>query len=142
MAKTILLKNNNTNKLKVGIIGFSWVFLFFGIFVSLFRKDWKTFLMLLIFYSVSVTIMIFYSQYTLTQDMNSWSFNMEPTEFMISTIRDINFICVNFLGALFYNKIYTQKLLKKGFMPTNQHEADFLMKEGFVLSKLFDEDLV
>lgn len=86
MAKTISLKNESTGIKKDGFYGFSWTTFFFGPIPALFRSDFLTFIGAFVIFVI----------------LNVISFGT------------LGFIAM-FVWAFFYNKYYTQNLLKQGF---------------------------
>lgn len=95
MDMKVNFKNEQTNQFKQTKLGFSWTMLFFGVFVPLFRGDWKWFL-------VSLVIEIF------TAGL-AW-----------------------FVFPFFYNKIYINELLEKGFVPADEVTESALRDKGIL----------
>jgi hypothetical protein len=87
MATSIPMKHKDTGIIKVGYHGFSWTSLFFGFFPALFRADFLTFMGGFVVY-VIVGI-----------------FTLGLGLFLVAPI-----------WAFMYNKIYTRKLIEKGFV--------------------------
>ena len=52
MATAVMMKNEHTDEVKTTHIGFSWTTLFFGPWPSLFRLDFKYFLIQIIVHTV------------------------------------------------------------------------------------------
>lgn len=79
-------------------VGFSWTYLFFSFFVSLFRKDWK-------WLGISLLVAIL----TNAVDMIylNWIYSL--------------------VMAFFYNKIYAKELVGKGFKGATEQENKTLM---------------
>lgn len=102
-------KNGSSDEIKVG---FSWTMLFFGIFVPLFRSDWKWFFIL--------------GGYVI---WNSWmgSHLIEEQEWL----QTLNFV-VQWGMAFFYNRIYINERLKKGWYPSSHISEERLRKANFV----------
>lgn len=101
--------NGYTEEIKVG---FSWTFFFFSIFVPLFRQDWKWFLIL----------MGFVLLVNLMQADAAW-------------VDILNFAVLWGL-SFFYNRIYINEKLKKGWYPADEtskkrlKDANFIVKDA------------
>ena len=100
MAEKILMKNLSTNDTKYGFLGYSWTTLFFGAFPALLRKDFLTVLLLLgihfAIYNASPNILFFLAFY--------------PVPI--------------FVFSFFYNDLYTKKLLKNGYVFSENDEKN------------------
>lgn len=92
MATIILMENKKTGEAVKGFYGFSWTTLFFGAFPSLFRKDFMTFLGVII-----ITIVV-----------GCLTFG-------------IGGFIISIAWAFMYNKYYTTSLIKKGFAFAGMH---------------------
>lgn len=83
-------KNKFTGEHKQVKFGFSWTYFFFGVFVPLFRKDWKNFGLILL---VDIVLMFTY--------------------FPGAAI-------VQIIISVFYNQWYIKDLIKKGYYPADE----------------------
>ena len=93
MYMKIQLLNETSGERKDLKVGFSWTYLFFTLFVSLFRKDWKWLgIALLVAFLSSVVDMIFVN----------WVYSL--------------------VMAFFYNKIYAKELVEKGYKGATEQE--------------------
>lgn len=119
----ILLKNKQKNQVKFGKLGFSFTTLFFGIFVSLFRRDWKVFLPLFILY---MSALYFTPIQIITVD-GFTSLQMVSDGTLYAQLNGLYTFIVNILGAFFYNRLYTQGLVNKGYLPVSL-EAEALLQ--------------
>lgn len=103
MAKKVYLKyKDNDNVVKEGYVGFSWTVFFFGFIVPLYRGDYKTGILMLVFW---LTIGAF-----------------------LYAVGG-GFI-INIVIAFWYNKYYTQKLIDRGFVPLAKIDEEILIKNG------------
>jgi len=93
--------SNDAGVVKETKVGMSWTVFFFGFFVPFIRGDMKWGLILLI---AGIALGI-------------------PTAGIGSSLVFIAF-------SFFYNKIYIQDLLKKGFKPATQTDADILLQHN------------
>lgn len=89
MAKEVLLRRGDI--IKTGFVGFSWTSFFFGFFVPLFRKDFKTAFIL-------VVISLLLGAFT----------------------AGAGGLLINIIFAFGYNKYYTSNLLKVGFTSSDE----------------------
>ena len=90
---------NDIDKCKEVKLGFSWTMLFFGVFVPLFRGDWKGFLSIL------------------------------GVEFVLTVTGAIFIMPLVMLGLSFlYNKIYAKDLYDKGYRGLTAEENQELVK--------------
>ena len=138
MAQKILLQMPGTNKLKPSAVGFSWTTFFFQYFVPLFRGDWSTFFCLFIIACVIAvpTLNIFYS---------SVGYGSQNTMMMTSVAGNIWYILqaiwgfvLSVGGGFFYNKIYTQKLIKKGWRPLRESDEQLLRQHNIKVPADYD----
>lgn len=129
MAITLILKNKKNNKIKIGILGFSWTTLFFGGFVPLIRGDLKMFLILLIFY-----VAINYNMPLILQNSHLINFRMLSVIWTFNNGWNLLYgFVVHILGAFFYNKIYTQRLVNRGYVPMNEEGITLLKIKGITV---------
>lgn len=96
------LKNPVTNQFKQVKVGFSWTTFFFGLFPALFRGDWKWFFVMLV---VNIILGV-------------------PT-------MGIGAGLVGIIFAFFYNKLYINDLLSKGWVPSDESSKSMLLSKGF-----------
>lgn len=104
--------NGYTEEIKVG---FSWTFFFFHMFVPLFRQDWKWFLL--------VT-----GAWLLTSFIHG-----EPDWVSI-----VNF-AIGWGLSFFYNRIYINERLKKGWYPADDTSKERLKQANFIVTKKENE---
>lgn len=129
MAITLILKNKKNNKIKIGILGFSWTTLFFGGFVPLIRGDLKMFLILLIFY-----VGINYNMPMILQNSHLIDFRMLSVIWTFNNSWNLLYsFVVHILGAFFYNRIYTQHLVNRGYVPMNEEGTTLLKIKGITV---------
>lgn len=86
-------------KIESGYVGFSWTFFIFGFFVPLFRKDFKAAL-IVIFISIGLGVVT----------------------------AGAGVCIVDIILAFWYNKYYTENLLKRGFVPVTPKDKILLEK--------------
>ncbi|MGL4562936.1 MAG: hypothetical protein ACRCVW_03680 [Brevinema sp.] len=131
----ILLKHTEKNKVKFAKLGFSFTTLFFGIFVLLFRKDWKLFLPLFLIYLSGLYFTPF--QIITIDGFTSLQILSENSEIYTKINAFLTFF-VNVLGSLFYNKIYTQGLINHGFLPVSPEGEALLLAKGIKLPQIIE----
>lgn len=100
------LENPITNQLKQVKVGFSWTTFFFGFWPALFRGDWKWF-------GIQLVIEIFLGCFTY----------------------GIGAGVVGIVFAFFYNKLYINDLLAKGFVPSDEPSKKVLTTSGITVSR-------
>ena len=100
------LENPNTNQFKQVKVGFSWTTFFFGFWPALFRGDWKWF-------GIQLVIEIFLGCFTY----------------------GIGAGVVGIVFAFFYNKLYINDLLAKGFVPSDEPSKKALVSSGITVSR-------
>lgn len=100
------LENPTTNQLKQVKAGFSWTTFFFGFWPALFRGDWKWF-------GIQLVIEIFLGCFTY----------------------GIGAGVVGIVFAFFYNKLYINDLLAKGFVPSDEPSKKVLATSGITVSR-------
>lgn len=134
MAITVLVKNKD--KVEMGILGFSWTVFFFGLFVPLFRRDFKVFLPFFLIYLFGFFLM----PYTYTQMDGMISFQMEDTLGLYSTVSTFFYFLINIIGAFFYNRFYTQRLINRGFYPVSPEGKALLTAFSIKLPEYHDNE--
>lgn len=97
------LINKNTNEVKNVKVGFSWTEFFWGFWPALFRGDWKWLLIMLLV--------------DLGLGMFTWGGGS---------------LIFNFVFAFFYNKLYTQDLIAKGYEPSDDGDYNLLVSKGYI----------
>lgn len=137
MAMKIFLKHKNKNKVKTSVLGFSWTTFFFGLFVPLFRKDFKMFLPFFLIYMS----LFYFAPYNYSMIDGMISFEILDDSGIYSKLSTIFYFMVNILGAFFYNKLYTQGLVNKGFYPISGEGTAILQAYGIKLPLEIFEDL-
>ncbi len=136
MALTLFLKKKNHNNIKIGILGFSWTTFFFGLFVPLFRKDFKVFLPFFLLYIAA----IYFMPYTYSNINGMVSFQMSDDLGIYSLFSTVFYWIINIFGAVFYNKIYTQALINKGYIPVSVEGMAILKAYRIKFADDFDEE--
>ena len=106
---------------KKGFLGFSWTVFFFNFFVPLFRLDFIGFL---IFISPYLIIAVMVSFILIT------GVNDENTIFVSSVISLILKLISRLVLPFFYNKMYTKKLLRQGYLPPEDDDYSNALLKG------------
>lgn len=101
----ISLKNSKTDEVKTTKVGFSWTTFFFGFFPAVFREDWRW---------AAIIFMLEMILYVLTLGYGFW--------------------IMGIIFAFFYNRIYINELLKKGFEPTDDSSMSALKHRNFQIT--------
>lgn len=140
MAVTLFLKKKGENNIKIGVVGFSWTTFFFGLFVPLFRRDFKLFLSLFLVYIGIWFIIASQMPYSFSDMGGMKSLEMTDDVGMYSMFSTAFYYIVNVFGAFVYNKMYTQGLVNKGYYPVASEGTQLLKAYGIKLPQDFDED--
>ena len=118
---------------KKGFLGFSWTAFFFNFFVPLFRLDFVGFL-------------IFVSPYLIAAVLASFiyikKFDSENVIVSAAVFSAILRALSRLILPFFYNKMYTQKLLKQGYLPPEDDEYSNAILKGIGYLEYTDEDLL
>ena len=118
---------------KKGFLGFSWTAFFFNFFVPLFRLD---FLGFFIFVSPYLIIAVIVSFILIT------GINDENTIVVSSVISLILKLISRLILPFYYNKIYTRKLLKQGYLPPVDDDYSNAILKGTGYLEYTNEDLI
>jgi len=118
---------------KKGFLGFSWTAFFFNFFVPLFRLDFVGFL---IFISSYLIIAVIVSFILIT------GVNDENTILVSSVISLILKLISRLVLPFYYNKMYTRKLLKQGYLPPVDDDYSNAILKGTGYLEYTDEDLL
>ena len=118
---------------KKGFLGFSWTAFFFNFFVPLFRLDFIGFL---IFISPYLIIAVMVSFILIT------GVNDENTILVSSVISLILKLISRLVLPFYYNKMYTRKLLKQGYLPPVDDDYSNAILKGIGYLEYTDEDLL
>ena len=118
---------------KKGFLGFSWTAFFFNFFVPLFRLDFIGFL---IFVSPYLIIAVMVS-FILIRGVND-----ENTILVSSVISLILKLISRLILPFYYNKIYTRKLLKQGYLPPVDDDYSNAILKGTGYLEYTNEDLI
>ena len=118
---------------KKGFLGFSWTAFFFNFFVPLFRLDFVGFL-------------IFVSPYLIAAVLASFiyikKFDSENVIVSAAVFSAILRALSRLILPFFYNKMYTQKLLKQGYLPPEDDEYSNAILKGNKYLEYTNEDLL
>ena len=118
---------------KKGFLGFSWTAFFFNFFVPLFRLD---FLGFFIFISPYLIIAVIVSFILIT------GVNDENTILVSSVISLILKLISRLILPFYYNKMYTRKLLKQGYLPPVDDDYSNAILKGTGYLEYTNEDLL
>ena len=118
---------------KKGFLGFSWTAFFFNFFVPLFRLDFVGFL---IFISPYLIIAVIVSFILIT------GVNDENTILVSSVISLILKLISRLILPFYYNKMYTRKLLKQGYLPPVDDDYSNAILKGTGYLEYTNEDLL
>ena len=118
---------------KKGFLGFSWTAFFFNFFVPLFRLDFIGFL---IFISPYLIIAVMVSFILIT------GVNDENTILVSSVISLILKLISRLVLPFYYNKMYTRKLLKQGYLPPVDDDYSNAILKGTGYLEYTNEDLI
>ena len=118
---------------KKGFLGFSWTAFFFNFFVPLFRLDFVGFL-------------IFVSPYLIAAVLASFiyikKFDSENVIVSAAVFSAILRALSRLILPFFYNKMYTQKLLKQGYLPPVDDEYSNALLKGNRFLEYTNEELL
>ena len=118
---------------KKGFLGFSWTAFFFNFFVPLFRLDFVGFL---IFISPYLIIAVIVSFILIT------GVNDENTILVSSVISLILKLISRLVLPFYYNKMYTRKLLKQGYLPPVDDDYSNALLKGNRFLEYTNEELL
>ena len=118
---------------KKGFLGFSWTAFFFNFFVPLFRLD---FLGFFIFISPYLIIAVIVSFILIT------GVNDENTILVSSVISLILKLISRLVLPFYYNKMYTRKLLKQGYLPPVDDDYSNALLKGNRFLEYTNEELL
>lgn len=108
------VKNPKTGQVKIGKVGFSFTTLFFNIWPSIFRNDWYNFFCMVALDAIlamGIAVSIHQSVVVVT-----WQFLWYTRIFW----------------AFIYNMMYFRHLSNKGFVPTDEHSKQLLIKNKYI----------
>ena len=118
---------------KKGFLGFSWTAFFFNFFVPLFRLYFVGFL-------------IFVSPYLIAAVLASFiyikKFDSENVIVSAAVFSAILRALSRLILPFFYNKMYTQKLLKQGYLPPEDDEYSNALLKGNRFLEYTNEELL
>lgn len=117
----VVFQMEKDGSIRDGLLGFSWTSFFFTPFVPLFRKDIPSFIGVL-----AVGFVINIGQNVLLERMSS-SYDSELGGLMLFAL------IVTVIGLIWcskYNKMYTRKLLEKGWRPVDSEGVRLLKEAG------------
>lgn len=97
------LVNKHTEKVKQVKVGFSWTEFLWGFWSTVFRGDWKWFIII-------VMADLFLGVFT-------WGGGA---------------ILFNLIFGFFYNKLYINDLLNVGYEPANNHSYNMLLMKNYI----------
>ena len=118
---------------KKGFLGFSWTAFFFNFFVPLFRLDFLGFFIFIFPYLIIAVIVSF----ILITGVND-----ENTILVSSVISLILKLISRLVLPFYYNKMYTRKLLKQGYLPPVDDDYSNAILKGTGYLEYTDEDLL
>ncbi|MDC7955590.1 hypothetical protein PKF05_07110 [Fusobacterium simiae] len=109
--------------IKDGFVGFSWTSLFFTVWVPAFRLNFEGFIIFCII-SLIETVLPFFIIATIihTQNIDNLS-SIQILQF--------SFYIVNFIVGFWYNRYYTQKMLKDGWKLLENDDYSSAILKGY-----------
>ena len=110
---------------KKGFLGFSWTAFFFNFFVPLFRLDFIGFLIFISPYLI-IAVMVSFILITGVNDENT----IFVSSFVSSVISLILKLISRLVLPFFYNKMYTKKLLRQGYLPPEDDDYSNALLKG------------
>ena len=106
---------------KKGFLGFSWTAFFFNFFVPLFRLDFIGFLIFISPYLI-IAVMVSFILITGVNDENT----IVSASLFSAILRALSRLILPF----FYNKMYTKKLLRQGYLPPEDDDYSNALLKG------------
>ena len=110
------VKNPKTGQVKIGKVGFSFTTLIFDLLPSIFRNDWYNLLCMVAtdaIFIMAVAVTIHQSITQVAQQVLSFT---------------------SIFWAFFYNMMYFRHLSNRGFVPTDKHSKQLLLKNNYIKS--------
>ncbi|MCY7008260.1 hypothetical protein OCK72_06265 [Fusobacterium simiae] len=108
---------------KDGFVGFSWTSLFFNVWVPAFRLNFDGFIIFCII-SLIETILPIFIMITIIHTQNIDNLSSIP-------ILQFSFYIVNFIVGFWYNRYYTQKMLKDGWKLLENDDYSSAILKGY-----------
>lgn len=118
---------------KKGLLGFSWTAFFFNFFVPLFRLDFLGFFIFISPYLIAAVL----ASFIYIKKFDSENVIVSAAVFS-AILRALSRLILPF----FYNKMYTQKLLKQGYLPPEDDEYSNALLKGNRFLEYTNEDLL
>lgn len=118
---------------KKGFLGFSWTAFFFNFFVPLFRLDFLGFFIFISPYLIAAVL----ASFIYIKKFDSENVIVSAAVFS-AILRALSRLILPF----FYNKMYTQKLLKQGYLPPEDDEYSNALLKGNRFLEYTNEDLL
>ncbi len=108
------VKNPQTGKVRIGKVGFSFTTLVFDLLPSIFRNDWYNFICMMGVDCILVmaAAVIFHQPFfKISQQVLSFT---------------------NIFWAFIYNMMYFRHLNNRGYVPTDEHSRQLLIKNKYI----------
>ena len=118
---------------KKGFLGFSWTAFFFNFFVPLFRLDFVGFLIFVSPYLIAAVL----ASFIFIKKFDSENVIVSAAVFS-AILRALSRLILPF----YYNKMYTQKLLKQGYLPPVDDEYSNALLKGNRFLEYTNEELL
>ena len=108
------VKNPKTGQVKIGKVGFSFTTLVFDLLPSIFRNDWYNFACMVgadAIFVMAAAVVMHQSAIQIAQQVISFT---------------------SIFWAFTYNLMYFRHLSNKGFVPTDEHSRQLLIKNKYI----------
>lgn len=119
----VKIKLEKDGFIKDGFVGYSWTSLFFSVWVPAFRLDFDGFIIFFIIY-LTETILSFFITKTIIYAQNGYSL-------LSVLILQFSFYIVNCVVGFLYNRYYTQKMLKNGWILLENDDYSSAILKGY-----------
>ena len=134
----IKVKLEKDGFIKDGLVGYSWTALFFNIWVPAFRLDFNGFIFFFGIYILEEFLSEFFKIYSV---LNYYSINNEWFFTFLNTGIHVFPLFIALFIAAFYNKYYTNKMLKDGWKPLENDEYSNAILKGYRYLEYTDSEI-
>ena len=124
----IKVKLEKDGFIKDGFVGYSYTSAIFDFWVPAFRLDFNAFVFFFGLYMLEKFLSEFFTIYSI---LNSYSIENEWFFYILNTSVPIFTLLIAFIIAFFYNKHYTKKMLKEGWIPLENDEYSNAILKGY-----------